>query len=83
MVLEAPVKNTTLDCSRYGHVVSKTLAVRTHAGNKCGMVLNSDHKDTVNILNGFKIFGMNRCLSGESRKVTPVEIVVRSSRKRP
>ncbi|HWO70599.1 MAG TPA: transposase, partial [Actinomycetota bacterium] len=73
--VEVPAKNTTVDHSRCGHPVPKSLAVRTHRCDVCGLVLDRDHNAAINILKkGFEIF----CLPWEPREVTPAEISVRS-----
>jgi putative transposase len=73
ILVEVPAKNTTIQCSRCGSMVPKSLAVRTHRCDVCGLV--RDHNDAINILkNGPEIF----CLPWEPRKVTPAEILVGS-----
>lgn len=85
MTVEVPARNTTINCSRCGSVVPKTLAVRTHRCDVCGLVLDRDHNASINILKkGLGIFNLlpqaTIPLPQELREVTPVEIV-RQSRK--
>ncbi|GFN39728.1 MAG: transposase [Marine Group I thaumarchaeote] len=74
MLVEVPAKNTTVDCSRCGNAVPKSLAIRIHRCNVCNLVLDRDHNASINILNkGLNIF--NYKLPPELRKVTLVEIL--------
>jgi len=68
MLIEVPARNTTIDCSRCGNAVHKSLAIRIHRCDKCGLVLDRDHNASINILNK----GLNR-LPQELREVTLVE----------
>lgn len=73
MLVEVSARNTTIDCSRCSNTVAKSLAVRIHSCNKCGLVLDRDHNASLNILQkGLRIFGIS--LPQELREVTPVEI---------
>ena len=78
MLIDVPAKNTTIDCSRCGNMVPKSLAIRTHRCNMCGLVLDRDHNAAINILKkGLDIFGITyqgSNLPQELREVTPVEI---------
>ena len=77
MLVDVPSKNTTIDCSRCGHAVLKSLAIRTHRCDKCGLVLDRDHNAAINILKrGLEIFGYQ--IPQELRELTPVEISTRS-----
>ena len=77
MLIVVPAKNTTIGCSRCGSIMPKSLAVRTHRCDKCGLVLDRDHNASINILKkGLDIFNIK--LPQELREVTPVEISVRS-----
>lgn len=77
MLVEVPAKNTTIDCSRCGTVVPKSLAVRIHRCDVCSLVLDRDHNASINILKkGLRIFNIK--LPQELREVTPVEISLRS-----
>lgn len=74
LLVEVPSRNTTIDCSGCGNKVPKSLAVRIHRCDKCGLVLDRDHNASINILQkGLKIFNQNR-LPQELRKVTLVEM---------
>ena len=70
MLVKIPARNTTVDCSRCGNAVPKSLAIRIHRCDKCGLILNRDHNASINILNK----GLNK-LPQEMREVTPVKIV--------
>jgi putative transposase len=73
MLAGVTAKNTTIDCSRCGNTVPKSLAVRIHRCNVCGLMLDRDHNAAINILkNGLDIFNIK--LPQELREVTPVEI---------
>jgi len=73
VLVEVPARNTTVDCSRCGNKVSKSLAVRTHRCDACGLVLDRDHNAAINILKrGLGIFNIK--LPQELREVTPVKI---------
>jgi putative transposase len=77
ILVEVPAKNTTVDCSRCGNSVPKTLAVRIHRCDVCGLTLDRDHNASINILKkGLDIFNIK--LPQELREVTPVEISMRS-----
>ena len=71
-------KNTTIDCSRCGNTIPKSLAVRIHKCNKCNLVIDRDYNAGINILQkGLKIFSQDK-LPQELWEVTPVEISMRS-----
>ncbi len=73
MLVKVPAKNTTVECSRCGNAVPKSLAVRIHRCDKCNLVLDRDYNASINILQkGLGIFNIR--LPQELRKVTPVEI---------
>jgi len=75
LLIEVPSKNTTVNCSRCGNMVPKSLAVRTHQCDRCGLVLDRDHNASINILKkGLEIFGITHQIPQELREVTPVEI---------
>lgn len=61
--------NTTIDCSKCGHNVPKSLAVRIHRCDKCGIVLDRDYNAALNILQR----GLKSLLPWEPREVTPQE----------
>jgi len=78
LLVEVPAKNTTIDCSRCGNKVTKSLAVRIHRCDKCNLIIDRDYNASINILQkGLKIFSQNK-LPQELRKVTPVEISKKS-----
>jgi putative transposase len=83
LLVEVPSKNTTIDCSRCGNKVPKSLAIRIHRCDKCNLVLDRDHNASINILKkGLNFFNLSAKadyrLPQELRKVTPVEISMRS-----
>ena len=84
LLIKVPARNTTIDCSRCGNKVLKSLAVRIHRCNICNLVLDRDHNASINILKkGSKIFNLSakadyHKLPQELRKVTPAEISMRS-----
>jgi putative transposase len=78
LLVEVSAKNTTMDCSRCGNKVPKSLAVRIHKCDKCNLIIDRDYNASINILQkGLKIFSQDK-LPQELRKVTPVEISMRS-----
>jgi putative transposase len=77
LLIKVSARNTTIDCSRCGNKVPKSLAVRIHRCNKCNLVINRDYNASINILQkGLKIFSQK--LPQELREVTPVEISKKS-----
>jgi len=79
MLIEVSAKNTTIDCSRCGNSVPKSLAIRIHSCNACGLILGRDYNAAINILKkGLDIFGIKSNLPQGLREVTPVEISQRS-----
>jgi len=84
LLVEVPSRNTTIDCSRCGNKVPKSLAMRIHRCDKCNLVLDRDHNASINILKkGLKIFNLSakadyHRLPQELREVTPVEISMKS-----
>jgi putative transposase len=50
MLVEVPAKNTTINCSRCGNMVQKSLAVRTYRCDVRGLVLDRDRNASINIL---------------------------------
>ena len=73
LLVEVPARNTTIDCSRCGSKVPKSLAARIHKCDKCGLIIDRDYNASINILNK----GLNK-LPQELREATPVEISTRS-----
>jgi putative transposase len=79
MLVKVSARNTTMDCSRCGNKVPKSLAVWIHRCDKCDLVLDRDYNASLNILQkGLCIFEIEYNLPQELRKVTPVEISMRS-----
>jgi len=81
MLVEVPARNTTFDCSRCANAVPKSLAVRTHRCDRCGLILDRDHNAAINILKkGLEIFGISyqSNIPQGLREITPVEISTRS-----
>lgn len=77
LLIKVPARNTTIDCSRCGNKVPKSLAVRIHRCDKCNLIVNRDYNASINILQkGLKIFSQK--LPQELREVTPVEISKKS-----
>ncbi len=73
MLIKVDPKNTTVDCSRCGSAVPKSLAIRIHRCDKCGLAMDRDYNASINILNK----GLNR-LPQELGEVTLVESVKHS-----
>ena len=74
LLIKISARNTTIECSRCGNLVPKSLAVRIHKCNKCNLEMDRDYNASINILQrGLKIFNHDR-LPQELRKVKPVEI---------
>jgi putative transposase len=80
LLVEVPARNTTIDCSRCGNKVAKSLATRIHRCDKCNLVLDRDYNASINILKKrLEIFNLSTKidydrLPQELREVTPVEI---------
>lgn len=75
MVIEVDPRNTTVDCHRCGHKVPKTLAIRIHHCDQCGLSIDRDHNASLNILKrGLALWNIPM----EHREFTPVEISQRS-----
>jgi putative transposase len=73
ILVEVSARNTTINCSRCGSAVPKSLAVRIHRCNVCDLVLDRDYNASINILKkGLEIFEIK--LPQELREVTPVKI---------
>lgn len=80
LFVKVPARNTTIDCSRCGNKVPKSLAVRIHKCDKCNLVLDRDHNASINILNrGLNMLTkVNYELPQELREVTLVEMSLAS-----
>lgn len=80
LFVEVSARNTTIDCSRCGNKVPKSLAVRIHRCNKCNLVIDRDYNASINILQkGLEIFNLStktnyHRLPQELREVTLVEM---------
>lgn len=72
-VVEVEAAYSSIACSRCGHLVPKSLAVRTHSCPKCMVMLDRDHNSAMNHLqNGLKYLQ----LPVQHGEVTPVETVL-------
>ncbi len=49
-VVEVAPAHSSIECSRCGHPVPKSLAVRTHVCHRCGVVLDRDYNSAINHL---------------------------------
>lgn len=75
MVVDVKPNGTTINCSRCGHKVPKTLAMRIHQCNQCGLLIDRDYNASLNIFKrGLALWN----LLMEHREVTPVEISQKS-----
>jgi putative transposase len=50
MLVRVAPHYTTVDCSRCGHPVKKSLSTRNHVCTKCGFIANRDTNAAINIL---------------------------------
>jgi putative transposase len=73
LLVEVEPYNTSVGCSRCGNKVPKSLAVRTHHCDECGLVIGRDYNASLNILQR----GLSN-LPVECREVTPAEIAKHS-----
>jgi putative transposase len=81
LLVKVPPRDTTINCSRCENKVPKSLAVRIHRCDKCGLVIDRDYNASINILNkGLNIFDQSpqATIPQELRELTPVEISMRS-----
>jgi putative transposase len=77
MLVEVSPNNTTVDCSRCGTAIPKSLGIRTHLCHVCGLMLDRDYNASINILKrGLEIFQTK--LPQKLREDTPVEIAKQS-----
>jgi len=75
VMVEVEPVNTTIECSRCGKKVPKSLAVRMHRCDVCGLAIDRDYNASLNILKkGLQLLE----LPMEYREVTPVEILMGS-----
>lgn len=89
ILVQVPARNTTINCSKCGNKVPKSLAVRIHRCNACNLVIDRDYNASINILKrGLNIFNLSAkadyTLPQELRKVTLVEMPKhQGNKKRP
>jgi putative transposase len=75
-IVEVEPYNTSVECSKCGNKVPKTLAVRIHECDRCGTILDRDYNAALNILQkGLKL--LNILLPMQHGEVTPVRILSR------
>lgn len=75
LILEVDAYNTTVECSRCGHLVPKTLVIRTHVCDQCGLILDRDNNSAQTIHDrGLALLGLPMV----HREVTPVKILMGS-----
>ena len=74
-LLKVSPHGTSQECSGCGEKVKKSLSVRTHRCNSCGLVLDRDHNAAINILRvastlrgGALVVNSPEKLSSERRK---------------
>jgi putative transposase len=77
LVFKVSSYSTSVDCSRCGNKVPKSLAMRTHHCGKCGLLLDRDYNASLNILQRGKAL-LNYGLPMGHGEFTPVEIVCES-----
>jgi putative transposase len=71
---------TSINCSNCGHKVPKTLAVRIHRCDMCGVVFDRDYNAALNILQrGIELLCL--LIPMGHRESTPVEIAPQQSLK--
>jgi len=73
MVIEVASSYTSIDCSKCSNKVAKSLAIRIHKCNRCGLVIDRDYNASLNI----KQRGLQQLLMVHE-KVTPAEILCES-----
>jgi putative transposase len=80
LMIEVEPHNTTIDCSRCGNKVQKSLAVRIHRCDRCGLAMDRDYNASLNILQkGLQILELTVPeLPMVHREVTPVETLMGS-----
>ena len=79
LVIGVSATYTTVDCSKCGNKVPKSMAIRIHKCMKCGLTLDRDYNAALNILQRGKAL---LCLPREPREVTPLEIPASGSGKK-
>lgn len=70
LVIKVDPFSTSIDCSGCKNKVTKSLAVRIHRCNRCGIAIDRDYNASLNI----KRKGLEKLLMGHE-EVTPVEIL--------
>jgi len=81
LVIAVPARDTSVDCSRCGNKVPKSLAVWTHRCGGCGLVIDRDYNASLNILqHGLALLWLQQ-LPRDPGEVTPPEIPALGSRK--
>ena len=88
LLIKVSARNTTINCSRCGNKVPKSLAVRIHKCNVCNLVIDRDYNASINILNkGLNIFDKSPqatiSVPQELRELTPVEIKIGQGSRKP
>ena len=78
LMLEVEPRDSTIDCSGCENKVPKSLAIRIHRCDRCGLVIDRDHNASLNILQR----GLQSLLGvpQELRELTPVEIQMGSGK---
>lgn len=69
MIVEVDSRNTSIHCFKCGNKVPKSLAIRIHRCDKCGLVIDRDYNASLNI----KQRGLQLLVGHE--EVTPAEIL--------
>jgi putative transposase len=69
LVIEVESAYTSIDCFKCGNKVPKSLAVRIHRCDRCGLVIDRDYNASLNIKQRGPLL-----LPQGPREVTPVEI---------
>ncbi|MBI3842739.1 MAG: IS200/IS605 family element transposase accessory protein TnpB [Thaumarchaeota archaeon] len=75
IMVEINPRNTTVECSRCGSIIPKTLAIRTHECDQCGLTLDRDN-NSANVIHDRGLMLLE--LPMVHREVTPVEILLGS-----
>lgn len=73
LLIRVPPHNTSLICSRCNNLVPKTLAMRIHICNKCGLRIDRDHNASKNIDNiGFdKLINLEKIPKKSRKNIRP------------
>ncbi len=78
LMLEVESRDSTIDCSRCGNKVPKSLAIRIHRCDRCGLVIDRDYNASLNILQRGLRSLQSLGVPQELRELTPVEILMGS-----